>query len=98
MPAIYGTLVTSAIAMLIGIPLAFGVALFITELCPLWLKRPLEFTCEIPENTGDGQLLEQYDLTRGYVWILIPAWTAIGPTVMRGLRVSQGEIKQEALA
>jgi phosphate transport system permease protein len=39
--AIYGTLVTSAIAMLIGIPLAFGIALFITELCPGWLRRPL---------------------------------------------------------
>ena len=38
---IYGTLVTSAIAMLVGIPVAFGVAVFITEICPLWLKRPL---------------------------------------------------------
>ena len=38
---IYGTLLTSAIAMLVGIPVAFGVALFITEICPLWLKRPL---------------------------------------------------------
>jgi phosphate transport system permease protein len=44
---IYGTLVTSAIAMLIGIPLAFGVALFITELCPLWLKRPLATMIEL---------------------------------------------------
>ena len=31
---IYGTLVTSAIAMLVGIPVAFGVAVFITEICP----------------------------------------------------------------
>ena len=38
---IYGTLVTSAIAMVVGIPVAFGVAVFITEICPLWLKRPL---------------------------------------------------------
>ena len=38
---IYGTLVTSAIAMLVGIPVAFGVAVFITEICPKWLKRPL---------------------------------------------------------
>src|SRR5438128_5752693 len=38
---IYGTLVTSAIAMLIGIPVAFGIAVFITEICPIWLKRPL---------------------------------------------------------
>jgi phosphate transport system permease protein len=44
---IYGTLVTSAIAMLIGIPVAFGVALFITELCPTWLKRPLATMIEL---------------------------------------------------
>jgi phosphate transport system permease protein len=44
---IYGTLVTSAIAMLIGIPVAFGVALFITELCPRWLKRPLATMIEL---------------------------------------------------
>jgi len=44
---IYGTLVTSGIAMLIGIPVAFGVALFITELCPKWLKRPLGTMIEL---------------------------------------------------
>jgi len=44
---IYGTLVTSAVAMLIGIPVAFGVALFITELCPAWLKRPLGTMIEL---------------------------------------------------
>jgi len=44
---VYGTLVTSAIAMLIGIPVAFGVALFITELCPNWLKRPLSMMIEL---------------------------------------------------
>ena len=44
---IYGTLVTSGIAMLIGIPIAFGVALFITELCPAWLKRPLATMIEL---------------------------------------------------
>jgi phosphate transport system permease protein len=44
---IYGTLVTSAIAMLVGIPVAFGVAVFITEICPLWLKRPLATTIEL---------------------------------------------------
>ena len=45
--AIYGTLVTSAIAMLFGIPVAFGVAVFITEICPLWLKRPLATMIEL---------------------------------------------------
>jgi phosphate transport system permease protein len=44
---IYGTLVTSAIAMLVGIPVAFGVAVFITEICPKWLKRPLATMIEL---------------------------------------------------
>jgi phosphate transport system permease protein len=44
---VYGTLVTSAIAMLIATPVAFGIALFITELCPLWLKHPLATTIEL---------------------------------------------------
>jgi len=44
---IYGTLVTSAIAMLVGIPVAFGVAVFITEICPIWLKRPIATMIEL---------------------------------------------------
>jgi phosphate transport system permease protein len=44
---IYGTLVTSAVAMLVGIPVAFGVAVFITEICPIWLKRPLATMIEL---------------------------------------------------
>jgi phosphate transport system permease protein len=44
---IYGTLVTSAIAMAIGIPVAFGVAMFIAEICPIWLKRPLATMIEL---------------------------------------------------
>jgi phosphate transport system permease protein len=44
---VYGTIVTSAIAMLIGVPLSFGVAIFITELCPVWLKRPLATAIEL---------------------------------------------------
>jgi phosphate transport system permease protein len=44
---IYGTVVTSLIAMLIGIPLSFGIALFITELSPKWLKRPLGIAVEL---------------------------------------------------
>ncbi len=45
--AIYGTLVTSTIAMLIGIPISFGIAVFITELCPPWLKRPIGVAIEL---------------------------------------------------
>jgi phosphate transport system permease protein len=44
---IYGTLVTSAIAMLIGVPVSFGIALFLTELSPRWLKRPLGTAIEL---------------------------------------------------
>ena len=44
---IYGTLVTSAIAMVFGIPISFGIALFVTELCPRWLKRPLSTAIEL---------------------------------------------------
>jgi len=44
---IYGTLVTSAIAMLIGAPGSFGIALFLTELSPPWLRRPLGTAIEL---------------------------------------------------
>ncbi len=45
--SIYGTLLTSAIAMLIGVPVSFGIALFITELCPPFLKRPIGTAIEL---------------------------------------------------
>jgi phosphate transport system permease protein len=44
---IYGTLATSLIAMLIGVPVSFGIALFLTELAPRWLKRPLGTAIEL---------------------------------------------------
>jgi phosphate transport system permease protein len=44
---IYGTLVTSTIAMLIAVPLSFGIALFITEIAPAWLKRPVGVAVEL---------------------------------------------------
>jgi len=44
---IYGTLVTSLLAMLFGVPVSFGIAMFITELCPAWLKRPLGIAIEL---------------------------------------------------
>lgn len=45
--AIYGTLATSFIAMLIGIPVSFGIAVFLTELCPTRLRRPLGTAIEL---------------------------------------------------
>lgn len=44
---IVGTLVTSVIALLIGIPVSFGIAIFLTELSPPWLKRPLGIAVEL---------------------------------------------------
>jgi phosphate transport system permease protein len=44
---IFGTLVTSAIALIIAVPVSFGIALFITELAPRWLKRPLGTAIEL---------------------------------------------------
>ena len=44
---IFGTLVTSFIALLIGIPVSFGIALFLTELSPPWLRRPLGTAIEL---------------------------------------------------
>ncbi|MEO8858017.1 MAG: phosphate ABC transporter permease subunit PstC [Burkholderiaceae bacterium] len=44
---IYGTLVTSLIALLIAVPVSFGIALFLTELSPTWLKRPLGTAIEV---------------------------------------------------
>ncbi len=44
---IYGTLVTSLIALVIAVPVSFGIALFLTELSPKWLRRPLGIAIEL---------------------------------------------------
>ena len=45
--AIFGTLTSAAIAVLIAVPLSFGIALFLTETCPVWLRRPLGTAIEL---------------------------------------------------
>lgn len=45
--AIFGTVMTSVIALLIAVPLSFGIAMFLTELCPAWLKRPMGMAVEL---------------------------------------------------
>ncbi len=45
--AIVGTLLSASIAMVIAVPLAFGIALFLTETCPVWLRRPLGTAIEL---------------------------------------------------
>ncbi len=46
-PFIYGTLVSSAVALVIAIPLAVGLAVFLTEMSPRWLRAPLAFLTEL---------------------------------------------------
>jgi phosphate transport system permease protein len=45
--SIYGTLITSLIAMLIAVPVGLLIAFFLTELCPLWLRRPIGIAIEL---------------------------------------------------
>ncbi|MDE3120615.1 MAG: phosphate ABC transporter permease subunit PstC [Paracoccaceae bacterium] len=44
---IFGTLVTSAVAMVIGVPISFGIAIFLTEICPKRLRRPIGVAIEL---------------------------------------------------
>jgi len=44
---IYGTLVTSLIAMVIAVPIGLFIAMFLTELCPMWLRRPIGIAIEL---------------------------------------------------
>ncbi|MFL5308552.1 MAG: phosphate ABC transporter permease subunit PstC [Polyangia bacterium] len=44
---LYGTVVTSVIALVVGVPVSFGIALVITELAPRWLKRPIGVAVEL---------------------------------------------------
>ncbi|MGE0558903.1 MAG: phosphate ABC transporter permease subunit PstC [Burkholderiales bacterium] len=45
--AIFGTLASATIAVLIAVPLSFGIALFLTENCPVWMRRPLGTAIEL---------------------------------------------------
>jgi phosphate transport system permease protein len=47
LPAIYGTLLTSIIAMLIGVPISLGIAIFLTEICPEKLRRTIGIAIEL---------------------------------------------------
>ena len=45
--AIYGTLITSVIALVLAVPISFGIAVFLTELAPAWLRRPVGTAVEL---------------------------------------------------
>ncbi len=45
--AIYGTVITSILALLLAVPIAFGIAFFLTELAPMWMRRPVGTAIEL---------------------------------------------------
>ena len=47
LPVIYGTLVSSLVALIIAVPLSLGIAIYLAELAPFWLKTPLSFLIEL---------------------------------------------------
>ncbi len=47
LPFVYGTLVTSALALLLGVPVSLGIAIFLSELAPAWLRIPLTYVVEL---------------------------------------------------
>ncbi len=47
LPFIMGTLITSAIAVMIGVPISIGIAIYLVELAPAWVREPLSFVIEL---------------------------------------------------
>ena len=81
---IVGTLATSAIALLIAIPVSFGIAMFLTELSPVWLRRPLgtaiEMLAAIPSIIyGMWGLFVFAPLFQQHVQPLLKSWFAAIP-------------------
>jgi phosphate transport system permease protein len=88
---IYGTLMTSFIALLIAVPVSFGIALFLTELSPGWLKRPLgtaiELLAAVPSIVyGMWGLLVFSPILA--TWVQMPLQKAFGDLPVLGALVS----------
>jgi phosphate transport system permease protein len=80
MPFVYGTLVSSLLALLIAVPLSIGVAVFTTEMCPVALRGPLSFFVELLAAIPSVV----YGLWA--IFVLVPILTAyIGPFLARTL-------------
>jgi len=80
MPFVYGTLVSSLLALLIAVPLSIGVAVFTTEMCPMRLRAPLSFFVELLAAIPSVV----YGLWA--IFVLIPILTKyVGPFLTRAL-------------
>src|SRR5262249_43878025 len=87
LPFIWGTLYSSIVALLISTPIAIGIAVFISELCPAWLRQPLVFLTEL--------LAAIPSIVYGLwgIFVLVPAIRALEvsmPTVLRQLPIFSG--------
>ncbi|MDP1899947.1 MAG: phosphate ABC transporter permease subunit PstC [Rubrivivax sp.] len=83
---IYGTLMSSFIALLVAVPVSFGIAVFLTELSPRWLKRPLgvaiELLAAVPSIVyGMWGLLVFGPILATYVQQPLQSWTAGVPVL-----------------
>jgi phosphate transport system permease protein len=47
LPFVFGTLMTSAVAIAIGVPISIGIAIYLSELAPAWIREPLSFLIEL---------------------------------------------------
>lgn len=82
-PFIYGTLLTSLVAILLAVPISIGIAVFMAELCPSWLRTPLNWMIEL--------LAAIPSVIYGLWGIFVFLPTVVAP-VGQGLAVSLGEI------
>jgi len=83
-PFIIGTLVSSAIAMVLGVPISFGIAVFITEIAPAWIRRPV---------AGAIELLAAIPSIVYGLWGLVvfaPVFANIEPWISKALGVIPG--------
>src|SRR5262245_31500041 len=79
-PFIWGTLYSSVLALVLATPIAIGIAVFITELCPMWLRQPLGFLTEL--------LAVIPSIVYGLwgIFVLVPAVRAVQVALPDGLR------------
>jgi phosphate transport system permease protein len=94
LPFIWGTLYSSVLALLLAAPVAIGIAVFISELCPTWLRQPLAFLTEllaaIPSIVyGLWGIFVLVPLVRAFQMALPDSWRALpffsGPPLGVGL-------------
>ena len=89
LPFIWGTLYSSVLALVIATPIALGIAIFISELCPAWLRTPLVFLTEL--------LAAIPSIVYGLwgIFVLVPAVRTLQmhvPESLRALPIFSGDI------